>query len=220
MSTIRLIIADDHELVREGIRHFLEAKQDLTVLAEASSGEEAIRLTQQHKPDIILMDLRMKGMDGVEATTQIRKLNLDVKIIILTSYHEDEYIFPALRAGALSYILKDLNPQELITAIYAASKGETVLNTRVATRVLRETYGPKTLSLNPFTDLTGRENEILICIAKGKNNATIGQLLGITEGTVKGHVSNILSKLNVADRTQAAVYAWREGIVKRSDELG
>jgi len=129
----------------------------------------------------------MKDIDGVEATKQIKEKHPEVKIVILTSYHDDEFIFPALRAGAMSYILKDLNPEELVEAVRAAAKGEAVLNPQVATRVLRE----------------------------GKNNADIASDLSITEGTVKGHVTNILSKLNVNDRTQAAVFAWREGVVKR-----
>ena len=215
MKPIRLIVVDDHELVREGIRHFLDSKDDLDVLAEGASGREAIDLVAEHQPDIVLMDLQMNDLDGVEATQQIKENYPEVKVVILTSYHDDEFIFPALRAGALSYILKDLNPEDLVEAVRAAARGEAVLNPQVAARVLRESYGPKDLLPNVFTELTKRELEILKLIADGKNNAVIAQELDITEGTVKGHVTNILSKLNVSDRTQAAVFAWREGVVKR-----
>ena len=216
MKPIRLIVVDDHELVREGIRHFLDSKDDIDVLAEGASGREAIALVAEHQPDIVLMDLQMKDLDGVEATQKIKENYPDVKVVILTSYHDDEFIFPALRAGALSYILKDLNPEGLVEAVRAAARGEAVLNPQVAARVLRESYGPKDLLPNVFTELTKRELEILKLIADGKNNALIAQELDITEGTVKGHVTNILSKLNVSDRTQAAVFAWREGVVKRT----
>ncbi len=216
MKPIRLIVVDDHELVREGIRHFLDSKDDLDVLAEGASGREAIDLVAEFQPDIVLMDLQMKDLDGVEATQQIKENYPEVKVVILTSYHDDEFIFPALRAGALSYILKDLNPEGLVEAVRAAARGEAVLNPQVAARVLRESYGPKDLMPNVFTELTKRELEILKLIADGKNNALIAQELDITEGTVKGHVTNILSKLNVSDRTQAAVFAWREGVVKRN----
>ena len=216
MKPIRLIVVDDHELVREGIRHFLDSKDDIDVLAEGASGREAIALVAEHQPDIVLMDLQMKDLDGVEATQKIKENYPEVKVVILTSYHDDEFIFPALRAGALSYILKDLNPEGLVEAVRAAARGEAVLNPQVAARVLRESYGPKDLLPNVFTELTKRELEILKLIADGKNNALIAQELDITEGTVKGHVTNILSKLNVSDRTQAAVFAWREGVVKRN----
>ncbi len=212
---ISLIVVDDHELVREGICNFLESKEDLNVLAQASSGEEAISLVKLHQPDIVLMDLRMEGIDGVEATKRIKEDNPKIKVIILSSYHEDEYIFPALRAGANSFILKDIGPQELVDAIYTTYKGDTVLNPQIATRILRDSYGPKNLETNPFVELTKRELEILKLIAQGKNNSLISDELQIAKGTVKGHVTNILSKLNLNDRTQAAVYAWQEGIVRR-----
>ncbi|HHO54786.1 MAG TPA: response regulator transcription factor [Trueperaceae bacterium] len=215
MNNISLIVVDDHELVREGICNFLETKDDLKVLAQASSGYEAIDLVRQHQPDIVLMDLRMEGLDGVEATRIIKEQNPRIRVIILSSYHDDEYIFPALRAGANSFILKDIGAQELVEAIYTTFKGDTVLNPQIASRILRDTYGPKSIDANPFVELTKRELEILKLIAYGKNNTVISNELKIAKGTVKGHVTNILSKLNLHDRTQAAVYAWQEGIVRR-----
>jgi NarL family two-component system response regulator LiaR len=165
---------------------------------------------------VVLMDLIMPGMDGVEATRQIRRASPHTQVIVLTSYHEDEHIFPALRAGALSYVLKDIGPVELADAVRKAAAGEAVLHPRVAARVIRELQGTREDAPNPFTELTDRELELLRLIADGLSNSEIAAKLYISEKTVKGHVSNILSKLHLADRTQAAVYAWREGLKGRS----
>lgn len=217
MDSISLLIADDHTLVRQGIQDFLALEPDLVVVGEANSGENAVRIAAELAPDVILMDLVMPGIGGVEATRQIKQVSPHSQIIILTSYHEDEYIFPALRAGALSYVLKDINPDELSDTIRKAARGESVLHPRVAARVVQELRGTRQDTPNLFTELTERELDVLRLIANGCSNAEIAQQLIISEKTVKGHVSNILSKLHIMDRTQAAIFAWQEGLVTRRD---
>jgi NarL family two-component system response regulator LiaR len=212
---ITLLIVDDHAIVRQGVRAFLETQPDLTVVGEAESGEVAIQLATEQAPDVVLMDLIMPGLDGVETTRRLKQVSPRSQIIVLTSFHEDEHIFPAIRAGALSYLLKDVAPRELADAVRKAAHGEAVLHPRVAARVVQEIHGARRDALNPFTELSDRELEVLKLIADGANNEEIAQRLVISEKTVKSHVSNVLSKLHVADRTQAAVYAWREGIVRR-----
>ncbi|MEO8974132.1 MAG: response regulator transcription factor [Ktedonobacteraceae bacterium] len=214
---ITLLITDDHVLVRQGIRTFLELQPDLTVLGEADSGETAVRMAAELVPDVVLMDLVMPGMGGVEATRQVKQVSPRSQIIVLTSYHEDEYIFPALRAGALSYVLKDVGPDELAETVRKAAKGESVLHPRVASRVVQELQGRKRDTPNIFTDLSDRELDVLRLIADGRSNAEIADILIISEKTVKSHVSNILGKLHMMDRTQAAVFAWQQGLVARRD---
>jgi two-component system, NarL family, response regulator LiaR len=186
-----------------------QAQQELTNLIQE------LRPAAQHDPDIALVDLIMPGMDGVETTRQIKRVCPRAQIIILTSYHQDEHIFPAIRAGALSYILKDVGPEELADAVRKAAVGEAVLHPRVAARVVQELHGARGKSVNPFTELSDREMETLKLIAAGLSNSDIAERMTISEKTVKSHVSNILSKLHLSDRTQAAVYAWREGVVRR-----
>jgi DNA-binding NarL/FixJ family response regulator len=185
------------------------------VVAEAGTGEEAIKLAQEHVPDVVLMDLVMPGIDGVEATRQIKDLSPRTQIIVLTSYHDDEFIFPALQAGAISYLLKDVKAKELVEAIRRAASGEATLHPRIAARLVQEFQSGDLTTSSPFTVLTEREMEVLRLIARGHNNDRIAEELVISVGTVKGHVSNILGKLHLADRTQAAVFAWQEGIVRR-----
>jgi NarL family two-component system response regulator LiaR len=216
-ETISILITDDHALVRHGIRDFLELQADLSVVGEASSGEEAVRVAGELAPDVVLMDLVMPGIGGVEATRQVKQASPHSQIIVLTSYHEDEYIFPALRAGAISYVLKDIGPDELADTIRKAARGESVLHPRVAARVVQEVRGARNATPNLFTDLSERELEVLRLIADGLSNAEIARKLIISEKTVKGHVSNILGKLHMLDRTQAAVYAWQQGLVARRD---
>ena len=212
---ITILVVDDHQLVRQGVRDFLETQSDLMVVGEAGTGDEAVRLAAQCVPDVILMDLVMPGgMDGVEATRRVKKVSPRTQVVVLTSYHEDEHIFPAIRAGALSYVLKDIGSTELAEVVRRAALGEAVLNPRVAARLVQEVRGSRDLELNPFTELTEREMEVLRLIADGLSNAGIAEQLVISQKTVKGHVSNILGKLHLVDRTQAAVYAWREGIVR------
>ena len=212
---ISILITDDHVLVRQGIRTFLELQPDLTVLGEADSGEAAVRMAAELVPDVVLMDLVMPGIGGVEATRQVKQVSPHSQIIVLTSYHEDEYIFPALRAGALSYVLKDVSPDELAETVRKAAAGESVLHPRVASRVVQEIRGAKRDTPNLFIELSDRELEVLRLIADGLSNAAIADKLVISEKTVKGHVSNILSKLHMFDRTQAAVFAWQQGLMRK-----
>ncbi len=212
---VSVLIVDDHEVVRQGVRAYLGAQAEFEVLGEAESGAAAVALAEEHVPDVVLMDLIMPGMDGVEATRRVKNASPRTQIVVLTSYHEDEHIFPALQAGAISYVLKDLGMEELAEAIIKAARGEATLHPRVAARVIRELQGPKSDEVNPYTELTNREMEVLRLIAAGMSNSGIAEELVVSEYTVKGHVSNILSKLHVADRTQAAVYAWQKGVVRR-----
>ena len=215
-NPITVLVVDDHDVVRKGIHAYLDALPDFVVIGEADSGESAVDQAQEFVPDVALMDLVMPGMDGVEATRRVKTVSPRTQIVVLTSYHQDEHIFPALQAGAISYILKDIRMEELADAVRRAAQGEATLHPRVAARVIQEFHGAKHEELNPFTELTGREMEVLKLIANGLSNSQIAEQLVISENTVKGHVSNILSKLHLADRTQAAVYAWQQGIVRRA----
>lgn len=210
---ITIIITDDHALVRQGVRTFLDIQPDLAVIGEANSGETAVRMAAELIPDVLLMDLVMPGIGGVEATRQVKQASPHTQVIVLTSYHEDENIFPALRAGALSYVLKDVSPHELAETVRKAALGESVLHPRVASRVVQEIRGAKRDTPNLFIELSDRELEVLRLIADGLSNAAIADKLVISEKTVKGHVSNILSKLHMFDRTQAAVFAWQQGMM-------
>lgn len=212
---VTVLLVDDHPMVRRGVRGFLETQPDIAVVAEAGSGEDAVRLAGDHAPDVVLMDLVMPGMDGVEATRRITARSPRTRVIVLTSYHDDEHIFPAIRAGALSYVLKSVGPEELADAVRAAAAGDAVLHPQVATRVVAALHGRRDAAPNPFRELSDRELEVLQLIAAGLGNADIAGRLVISEKTVKSHVGNILAKLHLADRTQAAVYAWRHGVARR-----
>lgn len=213
---ISVLLVDDHAVVRQGLRAFLEAQSGIEIAGEAENGLQAVQLAHQTAPDVVLMDLIMPDMDGVEATRRVKSASPRTQIIIFTSYYKDEHIFPAIRAGALSYILKDASPSELVSAIRKAAQGEAVINSRVAARLVQELQGAREEEVNPFIELSEREIEVLRLIAAGQNNKEIADELVISEKTVKSHVSNILSKLHLADRTQAAVYAWNKGIVRRN----
>jgi two-component system, NarL family, response regulator LiaR len=212
---ISIIIVDDHEVVRNGVRSYLDTLPEFKVVGEGASGEEALRLVAEHIPDVVLMDLIMPGMDGVQTTREIKKISPRTQVVVLTSYHDDIHIFPALKAGAISYILKDMKMEKLVDAIRRAVSGEVTLHPLVASRVLSSLRGENADEEPILADLTERELEVLKLIANGLTNNQIAEKLVISENTVKGHVSNILSKLHVADRTQVAVYAWQKGIVKR-----
>jgi len=214
-NLISILIVDDHEVVRNGIRSYLETIKDFDVVGEAESGEKAIKLVSELIPDIVLLDLIMPGMDGVETTRQIKKISPRTQVVVLTSYHEDVHIFPALKAGAISYILKDMKMEKLADALLRAIRHEVTLHPLVAERVLQNIRGDDSEEPALFTELTERELDVLRLIAKGMTNSQIAENLVISENTVKGHVSNILSKLHLADRTQVAVYAWQRGIVNR-----
>lgn len=213
---IKILLVDDHKIVRQGVRAYLQTLADIQVVAEADSGSGAVTAVVQYQPDVVLMDLEMPGdLDGIAATRQIRKLQPKTQVIVVTSHHQDEYIFPAVRAGAISYLLKDVEPDELAMAIRKAAQGEAVLDSRVASRIVQELQGLRQDDVNPFTELTDREFEVLRLIAAGKSNAEIAETLVIGESTVKTHIGHILKKLQLGDRTQAAVFAWQRGVVRR-----
>jgi NarL family two-component system response regulator LiaR len=207
---IQVLLVDDHAVVRRGLSAFLSTYPEITVVGEASGGAEGIELASRLLPDVVLMDLLMPEMDGIEATRRIRTAVPSAQVIVLTSYSEDERIFPAIKAGALSYLLKDVKPDELVRAIKAARRGEATLHPSVAARLMRELTAART---SPLDELTEREREVLTCIAQGMSNTEIAARLIIGERTVKTHVSNILSKLHLQDRTQAALLALRERLV-------
>ncbi len=214
-NPMSILIVDDHEVVRKGIRAYLETLPEFQVVGEAISGEEAVELVGELIPDIVLLDLIMPGMDGVEATRRIKQISPRTQVVVLTSYHEDIHIFPALKAGAIAYLLKDMKMDKLVEVLHRALQGEVTLHPRVAMRVLQNIRGEDNAEPPLFTDLTEREKDVLKLIANGLTNSQIAEKLYISENTVKGHVSNILSKLHLADRTQVAVYAWQRGIVQR-----
>lgn len=216
MEEITVLLTDDHAIVRQGVRAFLETQPDIKVIGEAGSGEEAIPLCESLAPDIVLMDLLMPGMGGVEATRRVKAISPHTQVIVLTSYHEDEHVVPAIRAGALSYLLKDAAPGEIAAAIRKAAVGEVTLSPAIAAQMMKAVTGErKAAEATPPSPLTARELEVIRLIADGLSNTEIAERLFLSEKTVKSHVSNILAKLNLTDRTQAAVYAWREGIMKR-----
>jgi len=214
-DVISVVLVDDHALVRQGTRAFLDAQPDVKVIAEAGDGKEAVALAQAHQPDVILMDLLLPGMDGVDTTRAVKEVSPHSRVLVLTSHHDDAYVFSALRAGALGYLLKTVNAEELVAAVRRAAHGEPTLHPSVALKLMEDVRDD---TQDGLTDLTPRELEVLKLIAEGLPNAEIAESLGVAEKTVKGHVGNVLSKLQVHDRTQAAVYAWREGVVRRVEE--
>ena len=216
-NPISILLVDDHAVVRYGLRAYLNAQPEFVVCGEAGSGAEAVRLAEELAPDVVLMDLSMPGMDGIEATARIRRISPHSQVVVLTSFHADAHIFPAIKAGALSYLLKEAGPEEVAEAILAAARGEAILNPQVAARLIQEMRGTRDQAFNPFTELSEREQEVLRFLAEGLTNKEIAERLVLSDKTVKGHVSNILSKLHLADRTQAAVYAWREGMIRREE---
>jgi two-component system, NarL family, response regulator LiaR len=201
---IRVLIADDHAVVRQGLRTFLDLQDDIEVVGEAGDGEEALALIEQLAPDVALIDLVMPRMDGIEAIRRLRERAPDVRAIVLSSFVDDDKLFPAVRAGAAGYLLKDVQPQELVEAIRTVHGGGALLHPQVAARLLQD------MADDP---LTPREHEVLALIGRGMPNKLIARELSLSEKTVKAHVSSILAKLGVTDRTQAALYAVREGLV-------
>jgi DNA-binding NarL/FixJ family response regulator len=209
---VRILIADDHKVVRQGLRMFLALDPDLEVIGEAENGRMALEMARSLQPDVVLMDLIMPEMTGVEATAAIRQELPDTEVIAVTSVLEDNSVIGAIRAGAIGYLLKDVEADELVRAIKAAGAGQVQLSPKAAARLMKEVRAPE----NP-EPLTERETEVLRLLAQGFSNKEIAQQLVIGEKTVKTHVSNILSKLNVVSRTQAALYAARIGLVKLND---
>lgn len=220
---IKVVLADDHAVVRHGLRFMLEQRPDMQIVGECGDGARALELVTELLPDVALLDLLMPTMDGVAATREIKRLVPSTQIIILTSYYEDEHIFNAIKAGALSYLLKDSSPQELVEAVRAAARGESKLHPMVAARVLREMQQRQH---SPLNDLTPRELDVLTRIARGRSNHEIARELVVSEPTVRTHMANILSKLHLADRTQAAIYALQKNLVplkealEKDDEIG
>jgi NarL family two-component system response regulator LiaR len=211
---VRIVLADDHPVVRQGLRAFLETQPEVEILGEAADGEEAVRQVERLLPDIVLMDIVMPKVDGIEAIRRIRAISPSTQAIVLTSFADDEKIVAAVRAGAAGYLLKDARPQELINAIRAVARGEALLAPSVAARLMRELSRPSEDAA--ATILTTRELEVLRLIASGRSNKEIAADLVLSEKTVKTHVSNILAKLHLADRTQAALYAVRQHLVDPS----
>ncbi len=216
--SIRVLIVDDHQIVRKGLRALLETEEGLQVVGEAANGREAIAQADALAPDVILMDLVMPELDGVDATREIVRRHPGAHILVLTSYGSDNKIFPAIKAGALGFLLKDTRPDELIDAIREAAAGHSSLDPIVARRLLREFS--QEASVPPKEPLTGRERDVLRHIARGLTNERIAERLFISEATVRTHVSNILAKLGLSNRTQAALYALREGLASLDEAEG
>lgn len=218
---ITVYMVDDHDVVRKGLRFYLSAYPDIEIVGEAGDAESAVTDIAEQVPDVVLMDLVLplkpgtepNDQGGVQATRRIRQVSPRTQVVVLTSYAKDELIFSAIKAGALSYLLKDANAETVLNAIHAAAQGEATLHPRIARRLMAEVRTP-TQHRDPAADLTPREMEVLQEIAQGHSNAEIASKLFITERTVKAHVSNLLSKLHLSDRTQAAIYAWREGLIE------
>lgn len=215
---IRVLIADDHSIVRRGIRALLSETVGFEIVGEAEDGEQAVLRAKETNPDVILMDLLMPGMDGIEATRQITRQQPEARILVLTSFAADNKVFPAIKAGAQGYLLKDSAPEDLVRAIRQVHRGESALHPTIARKLLLEVARPPDLQPSPEA-LTQREMSVLQLIAQGLSNQAIGESLSITEPTVRTHVSRILAKLHLASRTQAALYAVREGLTLE-DEAG
>jgi DNA-binding NarL/FixJ family response regulator len=213
MPLLRILIADDHPLVRSGLRALLMATEDLEVVGEAATGEEAVTLAATLHPDVIVMDLRMPGINGIEATRRIVQANTHIRILVVTLFEDDDSVFTAMRAGARGYILKDANEVEVVRAIRAVSSGDAIFSTTIAQRLIDFFAGPRpSVPSLPFPDLTDREREILTLIAQGRSNNEIAQTLVISMKTVRNYISSIFSKLQVADRSQAIIRAREAGL--------
>jgi two-component system, NarL family, response regulator LiaR len=216
---IGVILVDDHAVVRQGLRMFIEMQKDMEVLGEGASGIDAVELAARFDPDVILLDLLMPQMDGVEATHKILESNPQARVLILTSFGEDDKVFPAIRAGAQGYLLKDIQPRELVQAIREVAQGRAQLHPDVARRLMKAVSDepsikePKPAEIPPeLQGLTDREREVLECIAQGLTNREIAEKMVISEKTVKTHVSNLLDKLDLDDRTRAAIWALKHGL--------
>ncbi|HSI67920.1 MAG TPA: response regulator transcription factor [Planococcus sp. (in: firmicutes)] len=206
---MKVLIADDHHVVRRGLMFFLKTQKDIEVVGEAANGREAVELTGKLKPDIVLMDLVMPEMDGIQATREIKKRFPEVIVLMLTSFSDHDHVVPAIDAGAAGYQLKDIEPDELVASLRSLMRGENILHPKASSELLKGPVEPSPHTVNP---LTPREWEVLTELTKGKSNREIASALFVTEKTVKTHISNIFSKLEVQDRTQAALYAVKHGL--------
>jgi len=216
-GAVSVLIVDDHAIVRRGIRALLETEEGFEVVGEAEDGQEALEKIEALNPDVVLLDLLMPRMDGIEVTRRLRARDARTRILVLTSFAADDKVFPAIKAGASGYLLKDTGPEALVQAIGQVCRGESSLSPTIARKVLQELSRPS--DRPPTQDpLTEREVEVLQVVAKGKSNQEIAEILQISEATVRTHVSNILGKLHLASRTQAALYALREGLASLGDQ--
>jgi len=210
---IKVLIVDDHQVVRQGLRTFLELHDDIVVVGEAGDGLVAVELAARLNPDVILMDLVMPGLDGIAATSQIKALGLNARVIALTSFAEDNKVFPAIQAGASSYLLKDVTPEALVDAIQAAHHGEARLHPEIVQKLMQHAARPAEAAGAALPgNLTEREVDVIRLVARGQSNREIAQALVISEKTAKAHISNILGKLGLEDRTQLAIYALKHGL--------
>lgn len=212
MSDIRILLADDHTVLRQGMAQVLESQPDLTVVAQASTGEEAVALAKQHQPDVILMDINMPKLDGVAAAQQITAVSPKIGIIILTMYRRDEYVFEAIKAGARGYLLKEVELEELLNAIRSVSQGEAVIDPAIAGRVLAELRQPRQAP-TAASELAERDLEILQLVAQGLSNQEVADKLFLAEKTIRNRLSIIFKQLQLENRTQAALYALRQGLI-------
>ncbi|NRF95442.1 response regulator transcription factor [Paenibacillus frigoriresistens] len=212
-ALIKVLLVDDHEMVRIGLAAVLGTEDGIEVVGEASNGQDGIRLAQEYRPDVVLMDLVMEGIDGIETTRKLLQLYPDCKVIVLTSFLDDEKMYPVIEAGAFSYLLKTSRASEIAQAIRAAAKGQSILESQVASKIMNRFRQPKPAA-EPHEELTDREMEVLRLIAKGKSNQELADDLFIGVKTVKFHVTNVLAKLGVEDRTQAAIYAFKHGLAE------
>jgi NarL family two-component system response regulator LiaR len=212
---IKVLIVDDHLVVRQGLRTFLELQDDIIVVGEAGDGQTAVEMVAQVQPDVVLMDLVMPRLDGVSATRQIKATGAAVKVIALTSFTEDDKVFPAIQAGASSYLLKDVSPEALVEAVRAAYRGEARLHPDIARKLMEQVahQGGATREAQ-VEEITDRERDVIRLVAQGRSNHDIAAELVISEKTVKTHISNILGKLGLSDRTQLAIYAIKHGLVE------
>jgi NarL family two-component system response regulator LiaR len=216
-APIRVLIVDDHAIVRKGIRALLDQVEHIEVVGEARDGQEAVTRAASLRPDVILMDLVMPNMDGIAAIGRITADQPEARILVLTSFTGDDQVFPAIKAGALGYLLKDSDPEDLLAAIRSVHRGEPSLSPAIAQKVLVELRQPSDRPPTP-DPLTDREVEVIRLVAEGLGNQDIAERLTVTEATVRAHVSNILSKLHLANRTQAALYALREGLASLGNQ--
>jgi NarL family two-component system response regulator LiaR len=214
VKKIKVLIVDDHQVVRQGLRTFLDLNEDMFVVGEAGDGTTAVEMVSRLAPDVVLMDLVMPGLDGITATRQIKSLGMGTRVIALTSFTEDDKVFPAIQAGASSYLLKDVTPEALVEAIQAVQRGEARLHPEILRKLMKQvSQQPAPEPAPSAAALTQRESEVIRLVAHGRSNREIAETLFISEKTAKAHISNILAKLGLEDRTQMAIYALRNGLV-------